>query len=118
MIAYPSKSSIDAWGKLGNSGWDHKSMLPYLRKFHTFNTPPKDIKDSLGLQYIDKKAQGSSGPIQVSFGCEPNRLEQAWKATFLKLGQEATNDPITGESGGGQNNAGSVDPKIATRATL
>lgn len=116
MIAYPSKSSIDAWGKLGNSGWDHESMLPYLRKFHTFNAPSKDIKDSLGLQYMDEKAQGSSGPVQVSFGCEHSRLEQAWKATFKNLGHEAAKDPITGESGGGQNNAGSVDPKTATRS--
>lgn len=116
MIAFPSKSSIDAWGKLCNSGLDHKSMLPYYKKFHTFNAPPKEIKDSLGLQYIDEKAQGSSGPIQVSFCCEHNQLEQAWKATFNSLGLEATNDPITGEGGGGQNNAGSVDPKTATRS--
>lgn len=39
MLVYPNKNILDGWERLGNSGWDYKSLAPYLGKFVTIQPP-------------------------------------------------------------------------------
>ena len=81
-LVYPSKADYDAWAKLGNPGWGFDSMMPYLKKFQTFHMPDGKVAETLGLQYIDQRAQGVSGPIQASYQHEVHPLDKAWIDTF------------------------------------
>lgn len=116
LIAYPSKSGIDSWGKLGNTGWDYETMLPYYQKFHTFTKPSKEVHDRLALDYMDSDLQGKSGPIQTSFGEFHGPLHEAWPRTFKALNFDLTGDPLTGLGAGGHSNPSSVDPRTKTRS--
>ena len=113
----PSQAGIDAWAKLGNTGWDWKSLKPYYRKFYTLNLPEDELKAHLGLDWIGKGVAGDSGPIQVSFtGALDNPMPMAWNETFRKLGLETSADPFRGISMGAYSNMQTVDPKTRTRS--
>ena len=116
MLVYPSKGCIDGWSRLGNPGWDWDSLLPYYRKFHTFIPPSKDVHDLLALEYMNEKSQGTSGPIQVSFGGGHGPVEKAWPEAFKNLGLTMSGDPLSGTGRGGLSNPATIDPKTKTRS--
>ena len=115
-LIYPSKSSIDAWSRLGNKGWDFDSLAPYYRKFHTFNRPSQQTAEALATDYIDEGISGTSGPIQSSFPEFHGPLGKAWPETFKNLNFAMTTDPLSGQSTGGFSSLSSVDPKSWERS--
>jgi choline dehydrogenase-like flavoprotein len=115
-LFYPSKAGMDAWAALGNPGWDGKSVLPYLRKFHTFHPPPKATTDVIKLDYLNATIQGTDGPLQVTFGDSYSPGNQAWMDTFRTLGYEINNDPITGQAIGAFTNTHTVHPDTRERS--
>lgn len=110
-LIYPSRSSIDAWAKLGNKGWDFDTLAPYFRKFHTFHHPSKQTEETLATGYVDEKVSGESGPIQSSFPEFHGPLGKAWPETFKNLNLAMTTDPLSGQSTGGFTYLSSIDPK-------
>ncbi|KAH0497145.1 hypothetical protein TgHK011_004474 [Trichoderma gracile] len=115
MMLYPPKGSLDAWGALGNKGWDYDSLSPYLRKFATFHPPPQAAKDVLGLANHDGSAVGN-GPIQVCFSRGYNKPNKAWMEAFGHLGLEMKTDPRMGMGLGAFQQGGSIDPTTNTRS--
>ncbi|OKL55911.1 hypothetical protein UA08_08800 [Talaromyces atroroseus] len=115
-LFYPSKAGFDAWAALGNAGWEGDSVLPYLRKFHTFHAPPKATTDVIKLDYLKHSMQGTDGPLQVSFGDSYSPGNQAWMDTFRALGYEINNDPITGQAIGAFTNTHTVHPDTRERS--
>jgi choline dehydrogenase-like flavoprotein len=110
-LLYPSKSSIDAWAKLGNKGWDWEGLQPYYRKFSKINPPSEKTAKTLSTSYIDESVRGSSGPLQASFPEFYGPLGQAWIETFKNLNLSNNADPLSGKSVGGITFPSSVDPK-------
>jgi choline dehydrogenase-like flavoprotein len=80
--------------------------------------PSESAQDDLALSYIDKKANGTSGPIQMSFGESDSytAFNKAWPRTFSTLKQELTDDPISGLGTGAFTNPGIVNPITKTRS--
>ncbi|KAL9022352.1 MAG: hypothetical protein Q9185_000467 [Variospora sp. 1 TL-2023] len=117
-LIYPPKSSIDAWERLGNEGWNWDAMAPYYRKFHTFNPPSKETAEALGTAYIDQEIQGKSGPIQSSFPEFHGPLGKAWPQTFKNLDFPLTSDPLSsgGQATGGFSYLSTVDPHTWERS--
>ncbi|KAL9014419.1 MAG: hypothetical protein Q9173_000940 [Seirophora scorigena] len=115
-LIYPPKSSIDAWERLGNQGWNWDSMAPYYRKFHTFNRPSEETAEALGTGYIDEEIQGKSGPIQSSFPEFHGPLGKAWPRTFKNLDFSLTSDPLSGQATGGFSYLSTVDPRTWERS--
>ena len=76
-------------------------MAPYFQKFQTFVPPSEDIKDFLGIDYIDPKIQGSSGPIYSSFPTIKDPIQKAWVDAFKNIHQGLKGDPLSGHSIGG-----------------
>ena len=112
-----SKIGVDAWGKLGNPGWNWESLAPYYRKSHTLTLPSKAVREHLGLNYIDEKFRGLDGPIQASFPEDLNDpLPNAWITTLKNLGYPMSGDPFSGSAYGGYTNAASIDPKTRQRS--
>lgn len=112
-----SKAGIDAWEKLGNPGWAWKDLAPYYRKFHTFTVPPEALRHHLGLEYVDEKIRGTSGPVQVSFpDSAEDPLPNAWFKTFQALGFGLDGDPFSGQATGGYNSPGTIHPVTKERS--
>ncbi|KAL3477160.1 hypothetical protein BJX99DRAFT_269940 [Aspergillus californicus] len=99
-----SKANIDAWGKLGNPGWDWETLRPYYQRAYTLSLPGKEKRKELGLDY-------------ASF---PDRLDDpvanAWVETFKRLGSFIPADPFSGTAIGGYTNAATIDPVTKTRS--
>jgi choline dehydrogenase-like flavoprotein len=118
-----SAANVDAWGALGNEGWDWETLGPYYRKVFRMTLPrdPKKVKE-LGLEYVDVDENGVSGsvdgPIQASF---PDAVDDpsagAWVRTLRGLGYAMSGDPFSGEPMlGGYINALATDPVTKTRS--
>lgn len=116
LVAYPSKSGVDSWGKLGNKGWDFDTLRPYYQKFHTYTPPSKEVNELLALDYMDDAVQGKTGPIKVSFGEFHGPLQKEWPETFKRLNMKYTGDPSTGLGSGGHSNPASIDARSKTRS--
>ena len=115
-MVYPNKSSIDAWGHLGNAGWDWNALAPYYRKFQTYVPPSEYSRTSLTVDYVDETIQGTSGPIKSSYPRFVGPLASAWPRTFQNLGWKVTGDPISGTSLGGFNGPYAVNPNGRERS--
>ncbi|KAL8661765.1 MAG: hypothetical protein Q9168_008352, partial [Polycauliona sp. 1 TL-2023] len=116
LMAYPSKSGVDSWEKLGNKGWNFENLRPYYQKFHTYTPPAKAVQDLLALDYMDESMQGSTGPIKVSFGDCHGPLQEKWPETFRRLNMKFTGDPLAGVGCGGHSNPASINAVSKTRS--
>lgn len=114
QMVYSSPASFDAWEALGNTGWNWKTMFPYLRKFHTHHPPgPGDAaSELLKLANIDAAIESSEGPIQTMYS-DTGDLDKAWFQAWRKivdgLGYE-------GDEVGGGIQPASIDPRTMTRS--
>lgn len=59
---------MNAWDTLGNPGCGRHDIKPYLCKFHQASESSNSIREFLHEDRNDQEDQGSSGPVQVSFG--------------------------------------------------
>lgn len=100
-LIYPSASGIDAWAKLGNEGWDWKTLAPYFLKFQTIVPPSEEVRKQLHIVHSDESIQKSSGPIQASFPSRVTEFQKVWIDTFRTLGLENVSDPLSGYAIGG-----------------
>lgn len=91
-------------------------MLPYYQKFHTFTLPYAQVRKNLDLSYFEDALQGTSGPIQASFGEEQGPLETSWPKTFNNLDLRMTGDQLSGTAFGGFSNPATIDPITKTRS--
>jgi choline dehydrogenase-like flavoprotein len=115
MAIFPGKAEFEAWSALGNKGWDHEGILPYLRKFHTYTGPSDKVKEQLHYQG-DSELHGTDGPVQLSFGEDYLPFHAAWPLTFEAVGYKLTGDPILGIAVGPFSSAGAVDSSTKTRS--
>lgn len=98
---YPSRSSFEAWEKLGNKGWGSDEMSPYLRKFHTYTPPTREMAELLSTdEYMKAESQGANGPVPVTLPDIYAHFSRAWDDTFANLGWRTNTDPINGEKMG------------------
>jgi hypothetical protein len=98
-----SRANVDAWGALGNEGWDWDTLGPYYRKVYRMTLPKHPAKiEELGLGYVDVDENGvagsADGPIQASF---PDAVDDssagAWVRTLRGLGYSMRGDPFSGD---------------------
>jgi choline dehydrogenase len=73
-------SSYDAWDKLGATGWNYRTMLPYLKR-------------SECAEGRDPEVRGTAGPMRVGELPAPNSLAQAVYQAMLDSGHPECADP-------------------------
>ncbi|KAI4727536.1 alcohol oxidase [Aureobasidium sp. EXF-10728] len=74
-----TQPDYDAWGELGNDGWDWSNLLTYFKKSSTFTPNKKETLDKYNYTY-DLSAYGS-GPVQVSLPeWQYPEMPSFWKA--------------------------------------
>ena len=79
------QQDFDDWAKLGATGWDHQSVLPYFRQSETYFGPPS-------------QERGAHGPLGVSDLQNRNPACEAWLAAAQAYGLPANEDFNSGDS--------------------
>ncbi|KAI0201903.1 hypothetical protein F4808DRAFT_87466 [Astrocystis sublimbata] len=117
MAMFPSRTNLDTWGKLGNSGWGYDDLAPYFQKFSTSHPPSEAIRKTLGgLAYYQDDMTGN-GPVQLSFDDQYNVMNENWFKTFAELGLEMKTDPRTGRATGAFQNSSTIESGTNTRSS-
>jgi choline dehydrogenase-like flavoprotein len=102
MASHPSAADIDAWGRLGNSGWDWATLMPYYQRSETLQLDDTQAASSAGCLF-DRRLYGADGPIQLSLspGSDDEKtVGAAWRNTMASLGLAAQDDPRRGRTTG------------------
>ena len=73
------QSSYDRWESLGATGWNYRSMLPFLKR----------SEDAPGR---DTSLRGRCGPMLIEQQPEPDPLSRAWLTAALEAGYPMSSD--------------------------
>ena len=112
-----SKIAVEAWGKLGNRGWNWEIMKPYYRKYHTFHVPSQEHCENLSLGWIERSLRGNSGPVDTCFaGDSKDPIPGKWVETLKNIGYPLTGDPFSGQATGPFHNPVTVSPLSKERS--
>jgi len=116
MLSHASAVDVDNWEKLGNRGWNFKTMKPYNKKSETYNAPNEVLEKTLGGNIFDSSLHGSSGPVQITWPHGTSEVDGMWRPTLQALGLGAEEDPRRGSVLGGYPVLKYID-KAAKRTT-
>ncbi|KAH7064428.1 hypothetical protein BKA63DRAFT_496762 [Paraphoma chrysanthemicola] len=95
-----SVAELDAWEKLGNKGWNWKSLYSAMLKVETFLPSPE-----YGTEGV-----GSTGPIRTLINRIFPRHQSAWIPTFNNLGLSANRESLNGRPIGVSTQPSNVSP--------
>lgn len=117
VLIQPSASDIDAWEKLGSTGWNYQTLKPYLDKYVTLTRPDDATAEHLHLSWLPADLSRFSGPLQASFaGVKEDPVSSAWVKTFENLKHPLTANPFDGKSIGAYNGPSTIDAASKTRS--
>ena len=109
-----SAADYDAWGALGNKGWDWKGMLPYFIKGTTFQPPTDDVVKEFNITW-DESAYGN-GPLQVSITSNQYKDIKSYWAAWRASGVYVPEDGNSGEAYGPSWYPNTMDATTGRRA--
>lgn len=93
-------AELDAWEKLGNKGWNWKSLYPAMLKCETFLPSPA---------YGDE-GYGTTGPIRTLINRIFPKHQSTWYPTLNGLGLRTNNESLNGDNIGVSTQPGNVNP--------
>jgi choline dehydrogenase-like flavoprotein len=96
-----SIAELDAWEKLGNKGWNWKSLYPAMLKAETFMPSP-----AYGSEGV-----GNTGPIQTLINRIFPRHQSTWIPTLNNLGLATNRESLNGKPIGVSTQPGNVSPQ-------
>ena len=85
-----SIAELDAWEKLGNKGWNWRSLYPAMLKAETFLPSPE-----YGTEGV-----GSAGPIHTLISRIFPKHQASWIPTLNRLGLATNRDSLNGHPAG------------------
>lgn len=96
----PFAGEIDAWGHLGNAGWNWPTLEKYLKKAQNATPPSRSYSDGWGATF-DPKSQGFKGPINVGFTNFHLPQIKTWIPSWSALGiSQAARSGMAGDNVG------------------
>lgn len=93
-------AELDAWEKLGNKGWNWKSLYPAMLKCETFLPSPA---------YGDE-GFGTTGPVRTLINRIFPKHQSTWYPTLNGLGLRTNNESLNGDNVGVSTQPGNVNP--------
>ena len=112
QFTFASRTDLNDWEQLGNTGWNYDSMAPYYKKFENFEGSTPEVH-SLGTDnFINEAVHGHSGLINASFTPFYLDVQAAWPLTLANMGLAPNGDPRDGVSLGGYTN-----PMVMTKGS-
>ena len=112
QFTFASRTDLDDWEKLGNTGWNYESMAPYYKKFEDFQGATAEAHRLGRDSFVNEAVHGHSGPINASISPFYSDVQAAWAQTLANLGLAPNGDPRDGVSLGGYDN-----PMVMTKGT-
>ncbi|RHZ65514.1 GMC family oxidoreductase [Aspergillus thermomutatus] len=102
---------IDAWGQIGNNGWNWKNLFPYYEKSEDFQVPTPAQYDA-GANY-NPSYNGESGPLLVgwTYDMQNSSIHTELNITYQNLGISYLPDV-----NGGKMHGYSMFPRTVNRA--
>lgn len=110
----PTKAKLDAWGSLGNDGWDWDMFQKYITKAYTVPSIGADLETALGVDGWAASNKAAKGPIQPSY--PKPAVHEIWQETMRGLGYAMPKDPFLGTASGSFSNLISVDAATKERS--
>ncbi|KAJ8112865.1 hypothetical protein OPT61_g4872 [Boeremia exigua] len=95
-----SIAELDAWEKLGNKGWNWKSLYPAMLRAETFLPSPE----------YGEEGVGTSGPIQTLISRIFPRHQASWIPTLNNLGLATNKESLNGHPVGVSTQPNNVSP--------
>lgn len=95
-----SVAELDAWEKLGNKGWNWKTLYPAMLKAETFMPSPE-----YGTEGV-----GTSGPIQTLISRIFPKHQSSWIPTLNQLGLVGNKESLNGHPVGVSTQPNNVSP--------
>jgi choline dehydrogenase-like flavoprotein len=95
-----SIAELDAWEKLGNKGWNWKSLYPAMLKAETFMPSP-----AYGTEGV-----GKTGPIQTLISRIFPKHQSSWIPTLNQLGLVTNRESLNGHPVGVSTQPNNVSP--------
>ena len=104
-------AEIDAWGKLGNTGWSWAALFPYYLKSENYEIPTGAMK-SAGASYTSG-VHGYAGPLKTGYVYEManDTLPHVFNTTIQNLGV-----PFNQDVNGGKMRGYTVYPRTVDTA--
>ncbi|KLO04946.1 GMC oxidoreductase [Schizopora paradoxa] len=96
MWTKPPTVDIDAWEKLGNSGWSAARFFEYSRKVEKFHPPTDEAVAKANLQVFRPEAHGYDGPLDISFPAA-SAMEIPFQKALANAGVKVAKDPLNGD---------------------
>ncbi|KAF2222846.1 choline dehydrogenase [Elsinoe ampelina] len=111
------KAQIDAWGQLGNDGWDWETLWPYYLKSEKFFEPPADQLEATGFTF-EEDLHSDIGYVGVGIIniTMQNNAHDVLNATTQALGIPWNQDMNGGDIRGFSLFPSTVDGNISIRA--
>lgn len=93
-------AQIDAWERLGNTGWNWESLLPYYKKSEHMQTPTAEQVEA-GAE-INPENHGFTGPLKVGwpYSIMNDSIVSTMNSTYQALGLPWNADPNGGDMRG------------------
>ena len=105
-----SKPEYDAWGEVGNPGWNWDSMIAAMNKAENFTNPGPP-------EYTGTSGYGVAGPINAVINKFIPAQQDTWIPTFNNLGVPSNTAAwLTGENVGAAYHSSSIDPTHYNRS--
>ncbi|KAJ8081123.1 hypothetical protein PM082_017964 [Marasmius tenuissimus] len=113
----PVSEELDAFEKLGNSGWNWDNLLGYMKKSEHLCVPQLSPEEKKTLAVDpDPAFHGTDGPIAVSFPPYVSPIHTQILDSLETLGLPRNNEINAGRNVGSFLISSSVDPVTATRS--
>lgn len=110
-----SEAEYNAWGELGNDGWNWDSLDYYMKKSESFTAPSQATQDKYDIDVVSSD-YGSKGPVQVSFPKYVSKQVQNWIPALKSLGIAQNNQPLNGANVGASVQPSDINPANSTRS--
>jgi choline dehydrogenase-like flavoprotein len=104
-----SKPEYDAWGEVGNSGWNWDSMIEAMNRAENFSNPGPPI-------YTGTSDYGVAGPINAVVNKYIPTQQDAWIPALANLGIAHNTVWLAGENVGSAYHSSSIDPTHYNRS--
>ncbi|CAE6430180.1 unnamed protein product [Rhizoctonia solani] len=112
-----SRAEYDAWGKIGNPGWNWNSLLPHMKSAERFTGidpfRANHTESSSGNIY---PSQGTNGSVAASFNTWYSDIVLPYRRSMANLDVPINLDPDSGDPFGLYNSATAVNRTTGARS--
>ncbi|KAJ7159321.1 alcohol oxidase [Mycena crocata] len=108
----PARSDIDAWGALGNAGWNWELLERYYAKAEHCVQPA--VESDTWTTRLDQL--GMDGPLAIAHPAKMSNFELPYEQAMKGVGIDGVTSPFSGNTNGTWQTPVSIDPQDRVRS--